>query len=140
YQRLETPEAIESYLQSIPEHAPLAIAIDSSDHELDFRALGVSSRAGEARAISLQQPELVRPLLEDPRWPKIACNVKAALLALDKLGIRAQGFEHDVMLYAFLLDADPAGCSLPELAQRRFDLKIGPSLEQQADCTLELYE
>src|SRR5205809_942641 len=34
YQRLETPEAIESYLQSIPEQAPLAIAIDSSDHEL----------------------------------------------------------------------------------------------------------
>ena len=44
------------------------------------------------------------------------------------------------MLYAFLLDADPGGCSLPELAQRRFDLKLGPALEQQADCTFELYE
>ncbi len=140
YQRLETPEAIEGYLKSIPEHAPLAIAIDASDHELDFRALGISSKGGAARAISLQYPELVRPLLEDPHWPKIACNVKGALLALDKLNIHSQGFVHDVMLYAFLLDADPGGCSLSELAQRRFDLKLGPALEQQADCTFELYE
>src|SRR5882724_9360016 len=140
YQRLETPEAIEGYLKSIPEHTPLAIAIDASDHELDFRALGISSKGGEARAISLQYPELVRPLLEDPHWPKIACNVKAALLALAKLDIHAQGFVHDVMLYAFLLDADPGGCSLAELAQRRFDLKLGPALEQQADVTFELQE
>src|SRR6476660_3975584 len=32
YQRLETPEEIETYLKSITKHAPLAIAIDSSDH------------------------------------------------------------------------------------------------------------
>src|SRR5437899_2609283 len=140
YQRLETPEAIESYLKSIPQHAPVAVAIDTSDNELDFRALGVSWKAGEARAISLQYPELARPLLEDPDWLKIACNVKAAILALEKLNIRAQGFAHDVMLYAFLLDADPGGCSLAELAQRRFDLKLGPAIEQQADCTFELYE
>src|SRR5207253_8947983 len=84
--------------------------------------------------------ELPRPLLEDPNWPKIACNVKAALLALETLDIHAQGFAHDDMLYAFLLDADPAGCSLSELAQRRFDVKLGPALEQQADCAFELYE
>jgi DNA polymerase-1 len=140
YQRLETAAEIEAYLKSIPRNTLLAVAIDDSDTELDFRALGISFKAGEARAISLQQPELVRPLLEDPLWPKIACNVKAAVLALDKLNIRAQGFVHDVMLYAFLLDADPGGCSLAELAQRRFDLKLGPALEQQADCTFELYE
>src|SRR6185436_916578 len=45
YQRLETPEEIETYLKSITKYAPLAIAIDSSDHELDFRALGVSLKA-----------------------------------------------------------------------------------------------
>src|SRR5437660_12576796 len=95
YRRRQTREAIEGYLKSIPKHAPLAIAVDSSDHELDFRAVGISSKGGEARAISLQYPELVRPLLEDPNWPKIACNVKAALLALEKLNIRGQGLAHD---------------------------------------------
>src|SRR5579864_5345018 len=131
YHRLETPEAIQGYLNSIPKHAPLAIAIDAEHGELDFRALGVSSQSGAARAVSLQHPDLVRPLLEDPDWPKISSDVKSAALALEKLDIHTQGFAHDVMLYAFLLDADPGGCSLAALSQRRFDLKLGPSPEQQ---------
>src|SRR6266849_4514088 len=140
YQRLETREAIEGYLSTIPKHTLLAIAIDEQSGELDFRALGISSTSGVARAISLQHPDLVRPLLEDPEWPKISSDVKSATLALEKLNIHARGFVHDVMLYAFLLDADPGGCSLASLSQRRFDLKLGPSPEQQADCTFELYE
>ena len=60
-----------------------------------------------------------------PARSKIACDVKAALLALARLGIEARGFEHDVMLYAFLLDADPSGCPLDEQARRRLDLKLG---------------
>ena len=140
YQRLETREAIESYLASIPKHTPVAIAIEAEEMDLDFRALGISFKAGEARALSLQYPELLRPLLEDAEWPKIAGNVKSALVALQKLGIEARGFEHDLMLYAFLLDADPSAGSLTALAQRRFDLKLGPAPEQQADCAFELYE
>ena len=140
YQRLETPEPVTAYLQSIPRHAPVAIAIDAAESELDFRALGITWKAGAARAIPLQLVELVRPLLEDPEWPKIASDVKSAILALGKLGVRPQGFAHDVMLEAFLLDADPGGCSLSALAQRRLDLRLGPSPEQQADITFELHE
>ncbi len=140
YQRLGTPESIESYLNSIPRHALLAVAMEAEHGELDFRAIGLSAKAGVARAIPLQFSELLRPLLEDPEWPKIASDVKSATLALEKVSIHAQGFAHDVMLYAFLLDADPGGCSLTSLAQRRFDLKLGPSPEQQADCAFELYE
>src|ERR1700736_969770 len=72
YQRLETREEVESYLNSIPKHTLLAIAIDEQRGELDFRALGISAKSGVARAISLQDPDLVRPLLEDPDWPKIS--------------------------------------------------------------------
>ena len=72
--------------------------------------------------------------------PKIACDVKSALLTLGRMGIEARGFEHDVMLYAFLLDADPSGCPLEEQARRRFDLKLGASPEQHADITLELFQ
>ena len=60
-----------------------------------------------------------------PTRPKIACDVKSALLALDKLGVQGAGFDHDIMLYAFLLDADPSGCPLEEQARRRLDLKVG---------------
>ncbi len=140
YRRLETPEEIAGWLASIPNHAPVAIAVDPERGELDFRALGISLESGSARALSLQHPALLRPLLEDAAWPKIACNVKDVTLALSRLGIHAQGFVHDVMLYAFLLDADPSACSLASLAERRFDLKLGPSPEQQADCVFELHE
>ncbi len=75
-----------------------------------------------------------------PRCPKVACDVKSALLAFAQLGIEARGFAHDVMLYAFLLDADPASCTLDELAHRRLDLKLGAAPEQHADIALELYE
>src|SRR5438552_13315989 len=87
YQHLESAEDVESYLRSIPKNAPLAVAIDAEETELDFRAIGVSRKSGEARAIPLQHAELMRPLLEDPGWPKIACNVKAVLLGLEKSGI-----------------------------------------------------
>src|SRR5690349_2264253 len=55
------------------------------------------------------------------------------------MDIAARGFDHDVMLYAFLLDADPSGCPLDEQARRRLDLKLGPSPEQHADITLEIW-
>jgi DNA polymerase-1 len=42
------------------------------------------------------------------------------------------------MLYAFLLNADPGGCSLEMMARRRLDRKLDPGVEQQADCTVEL--
>src|ERR1035438_6871999 len=53
--------------------------------------------------------------------------------------MEARGLAHDVMLYAFLLDADPSGCALVEQARRRLDLKLGPAPEQHADITLELF-
>src|ERR1043166_7158153 len=58
---------------------------------------------------------------------------------LFRSGMEPRGFEHDVMLYAFLLDADPSGCPLEEQARRRLDLKLGASPEQHADLTLEIW-
>src|SRR5260221_14526024 len=78
------------------------------------------------------------PWLEDPTAAKIASDIKSSVLTLDRMGIAARGFEHDVMVYAFLLDADPSGCSLEEQARRRFDIKLGASPEQHADITLEI--
>src|SRR5437762_3515915 len=47
YQRLESAEDVARYVQSIPKNAPLAIAIDAEETELDFRAIGVSRKSGE---------------------------------------------------------------------------------------------
>ena len=54
-------------------------------------------------------------------------------------GIEARGMTDDVMLYAFLLSADPSGCSCEVLAEKlpRPEARRRPPM-QQADCALEL--
>ncbi len=102
-------------------------------------AVGLAWRSGQAREVTAENLQHLKPWLEDARSPKIACDVKSALLELSRLGVEARGFEHDVMLYAFLLDAEPSGCSLEQQAQRRLDLKLGPAPGQHADITLEIW-
>ena len=46
----------------------------------------------------------------------------------------------DVMLYAFLLSADPGGCSPEALAERFLDRKLNAAAEQQAEATLAVAE
>jgi DNA polymerase-1 len=119
--------------------APVAVAIaQSAEGGFALDTMGLAWRPGEARAVAADLLPGLRPWLEDERAPKIACDVKSVLLALGRLGVEARGFRHDVMLEAFLLDADPAGCSLDELARRRLDLKPGAAPEQRADIALEL--
>ncbi len=130
---------LRAWLAQVPRGAPLAVAIaKSGEGELALDTIGLAWKPGEARAVRAELIEALKPWLEDAGAPKIACDVKSALLALEEMGIAGAGFEHDVMLYAFLLDADPAGCSLEELARRRLDLKLGAAPEQHADIILEL--
>jgi DNA polymerase-1 len=141
YQALATPEAVDAWLATIPPGAPVAVAIDkSAEGEFALDTVGLAWKRGEARAVPLQLIDQLRPLLEDAARPKITCDVKSVLLAFAKLGVAARGFVHDVMLYSFLLDADPGSCMLNELAHRRLDLKLGAAPEQHADYALELYE
>ena len=120
--------------------APVAVAISQSrEGEFALDTIGLAWKPGEARAVTFENLAYLKPWLEDIRAPKVTCDVKSALLALDRMEIEARGFEHDVMLYAFLLDADPSGCPLDEQARRRLDLKLGPSPEQHADLMLEIY-
>jgi DNA polymerase-1 len=148
YQALDSAAALAEWLRTVPADAPVAVAIAKSDagefaldimNETAIDSIGVAWKPGEARAAPLQPIDALKPWLEDAARPKIACDVKSALLALDKLGIQGAGFEHDIMLYAFLLDADPSGCPLEEQARRRLDLKLGAAPAQQADIALEIH-
>jgi DNA polymerase-1 len=120
---------------------PVAFAIQSSlEGDLPLSMIGVSYEPGIARALSSEHLDLLKPILEDPRRVKVANDSKALTLALGKHGVEAQGFRHDAMLYAFLLCADPAGCSPEVLAERYLDRKLGPTAEQHADLALTLAE
>ena len=148
YQALESTAALAEWLQAVPADAPVAVAIAKSgagEFALDMApdSIGVAWSSGQARSASLETAASIaalKPWLEDAARPKIACDVKSALLALDKMGIQGAGFDHDIMLYAFVLDADPSGCPLEEQARRRLDLKLGSASEQHADIALEIYK
>src|SRR5712692_2428846 len=140
YQVLNSAEAVDRWLGAIPVAAPVAVAVaKSGEGEFAPDTIGLAWKTGEARAVPLALIEELRSFLENADRPKIGCDVKSALLAFSKLGIEARGFKHDIMLYAFLLDADPGGCTLNELSHRRMDLRLGAAPEQHADYALELY-
>jgi len=140
YRVVESVEELKAWLAEAG-GAPVAVAIlKSAEGEFALDTVGLAWRSGEARAVSAEKLAQLKPWLEDAASPKIACDVKQALLELAGLGITGRGFAHDVMLYGFLLDADPAAVTLEAQAQRRLDLKLGASPEQHADIALELYQ
>jgi len=140
YARLATAAELDRFLAALPPAAPVAVAVRRPEPDsLALDAIALSARAGQARSVPLALIGGLRPFLEDAARPKVVCDLKSAILALEAQGIAPQGFEHDVMLYAFLLDAEPSACSLAEQALRRHEFKLGPTLEQHADYTLELF-
>ena len=139
YAILESEQALEEYLKSIPPEAPVAVAVQpAAEGELSLSMLGLAWKDGEGRAVTFSFLDLLRPLLEDAGKPKIAHDAKSVLLEFARHGIEARGFTEDVMLYAFLLEADPAGCSLEQLVRRHFDSKLGTAPEERAGRALEL--
>jgi DNA polymerase-1 len=140
YRVIAGEDELKAWMAGIPDGAPVAVAISkSAEGELAMDTIGLAWKPGEARAVSAENLPYLKPYLECAAVPKIACDVKGALLDLARLGIEGRGFDHDIMLYAFLLDADPGGVSLAEQASRRLDLKLGASPEQHADIVIELY-
>jgi DNA polymerase I len=144
YASILTREEAEEYgstLAKLDGAKPIAFAIESSmDGGLPLTMLGVSYQPGVARALSIDFIDAVTPVLEDEAQTKIAHDVKAVTLELAKRGVEAKGFRHDVMLYAFLLCADPSACSPSVLAERYLDRKLGAAAEQHADLAVTLAE
>ena len=138
YRVIGGPEELRQWLAAARDPVAVAIA-KSAEGEFALDTVGLAMRPGEARAVTTENLASLKPWLEDAAAPKVVCDAKAAMLELERLGIAARGFGHDIMLYAFLLDADPSGCGLEEQARRRLDLKLGSSPEQHADITLEIW-
>ncbi len=143
YQVFNTPEALDAWLEAIPAEAPIAVEARSAEADaLGPSSVGFAWKLNEGRAAPLDVVRASRRGLDalTSDRPKIAHDVKSVLLALMNEGIEANGFEHDIMLYAFLLCADPSGCSAETLAEKYLDRKLLPHPEQRAESALAIYE
>jgi DNA polymerase-1 len=132
---LETPEAVTGFVEGIPAGSALAFAFSS-----DLDEIGLACRPAEARSLPVSRLSELQSALEDLEIPKAASDLKSLMLGLMKRGIQTRGLRDDVSLYAFLLDADPASCSLEALVERRLDLRAGPRADERASFVHELNE
>jgi DNA polymerase I len=101
------------------------------------RNIAISTTAGDASTVSMQEGagSRLRSALEDEGVPKAIHDYKAAIHALEPQGITLRGVRHDPMLYSYLLDPTYSSHRLPEVALRRFNLKLGGTLAESADVT-----
>ena len=124
-----------------PQEAMLPLSDVSSpvpSPEPASRRVAISAAAGSAAIVKLDSGTVaakLRCILAGANRPKTIHDYKAAIHALDALGIPLQGVQHDPMLYSYLLDPTYSSHHLPDVALRRFNLKLSGDLAEAADVT-----
>jgi len=122
----------------------LALTDDSPPAPLvASRRIAISASAGSVTIVKLDSSEAaakLRSILGSDSTPKSIHDYKAAIHAFDSLGIPLQSVEHDPMLYSYLLDPTYSSHRLPEVALRRFNLRLSQlqtnnDLAEAADVT-----
>ncbi|MGB9202558.1 MAG: DNA polymerase I [Terriglobales bacterium] len=107
-----------------------------------LKRLAISNAPGAGAMVALEDAELadrVKRALEDSALPKSVHDFKSALHHFSDRPSGSQivlaGVRHDPMLYSYLLDPTYSSHSLPEVALRRFNLKLSGNLAEAADIT-----
>ena len=112
---------------------------DAGDRSaVSLKRLAVSNAPGVGAMVALEDKALAdraKSALEDPALPKTVHDFKLALHHFGEQEIALAGVRHDPMLYSYLLDPTYSSHSLPEVALRRFNLKLSGNLAEAADVT-----
>ncbi len=156
---------VEAVLKAVPSGGSLAIALEnaaaSSEQELTeeveleegllplqpespvktapatTRCIAISAVSGSALVVPLSSEagSMLKSALSDGRRPKAIHDYKSAWHAFESSSIQVDGVRHDTRLYSYLLDPTYASHGLPEVALRRFNLKLSGGLAESADVT-----
>ena len=135
------PESAEEDVEPEPQESMmLALNQETSPAPAEpaVRRAAISAAAGTATTVRLDGSEAGLKLfsaLTNSAAPKAIHDYKSAIHALAPLGIELQGVRHDSMLYSYLLDPTYSSHRLPEVALRRFNLKLSGDLAESADIT-----
>ena len=163
YTEAKSASDVEALLKALPKDGYLAVAVDhlpsapeEEEHDAEENADGmlplsaetlpsaplqdisISAAPGTAVTVPAQnQPAASRlnSALADPHVPKAIHDWKSAAHLLSRHGITLQGIAHDPMLYSYLLDPTYSSHRLPDVALRRFNLKLSGTLPESADIT-----
>ncbi len=123
YQRLDSAAALDAWLATIPAGAPVAVAAGEMMGE---SVLAFSAIEGVSRAVALKKI---------PVRATVAHDIK---MLIRRFG-STPSLAHDVMLYGFLISADPGRCDLRSLAERYLDREVSSDPSGQADAVLSIF-
>ena len=155
---------VEAVLRLVGPGKPLAIAVEASGaadgHEVEeeeepeegmlplqgqvagmtekTHRVAISTEPGFAVTLTLddgQAAQKLKSALGDRSTAKALHDYKSAIRVLGTLGVQLEKAQHDSMLYSYLLDPTYSSHRLPDVALRRFNLKLGGTLPESADIT-----
>ena len=124
YRQLTSEADLDAWLATVPSNAPVAVA---AGEMMSDTVLGFSAQRGAARSIAAARI---------PARATVGHDIKSLVR---RFGDSPQ-LAHDVMLYGFLISADPGACDLASLAERYLDQALEPDPASHADAILALYE
>lgn len=120
YQQLQSADEMNAWL---PGEGAVAVAVGEM---MADTVVGLAIREGDARSIVLDSL---------PPQATVAHDVKALVRRFGE----CPALKHDVMLYGFLLSADPSACDLETLTQTHLSRTAGSDPAAQADAVLGLF-
>jgi DNA polymerase-1 len=132
-------EGEEEVAEDEPQEAmlPLTDGAPLSAPEAVSQRIAISAAAGSATIIKLDSGPAatrLRSILASAT-PKSIHDYKSAIHAFAAQGMDLPGVQHDSMLYSYLLDPTYSSHRLPEVALRRFNLRLSGDLAEAADVT-----
>lgn len=133
-------EETEEESASEPEQSELLLMPSSAEPEpaAPVLKIAISAAAGSGAIVTLAERPLadrVNLLLADGAALKAIHDLKSALHYFSAQGEALAGFQHDPMLYSYLLNPTYSSHALAEVALRTFNLKMGGGLAEAADLT-----
>ena len=131
----EEDEAVED--EAFEAMLPLGVVLPAPAESSTCR-IAISAAAGSATIVKIdagEAAEKLRASLRSEKLSKAIHDYKAAMHALEPLSIELHNVQHDSMLYSYLLDPTYSSHRLPDVALRRFNLKLSGGLAEAADTT-----
>ncbi len=123
YRQLQSPEELHAWLGAVPVDAPIAIAVGEMMSET------VVGLAAQNEACSVAFGDAL------PERATVAHDIKTFVRRFGE----CPNLTHDVMLYGFLLSADPGSCSLAAMAERHLGHATGSDPAAEADAVMEIF-
>ena len=102
--------------------------------------VAISAAQNKATSVALDSEAgaALKKHLADGKVTKAVHDLKSAMHAFREREVELNGFRDDTMLFSYLLDPTYSSHSLPEVALRRFNLKLSGGLAESADITQRL--